>query len=157
MNREMRRKDRQVSTEAARSILKECVWGVLSTVGTDSCPYGVPVNYVVLDDAIYIHCAPSGHKLDNIRHCAQVSFTAVNGVQTLPAAFSTAYASAIATGTAHEATGEEKLLALQAFIEKYAPESAAEGAQYIARAADATTVLRINIETLTGKAHKIPE
>ena len=76
MFREMRRKERQLSAEAALAILEKCSWGTLSTVGEDSWPYGVPVNYAVIGNALYFHCAKTGHKLDNISHCDKVSFTA---------------------------------------------------------------------------------
>lgn len=157
MNRPMRRKDRQLSPDAAMRILQDCPWGVLSTVGEDGLPYGVPVNYVMLDGAIYVHCAKAGRKLDNIRHCPHVSFVAISAAETLPADFATAYMSAIVSGAAHEVDGDEKLHALQAFIEKFSPEYSVEGAAYIARAADATAVLRIDIEEVTGKARKKPE
>ena len=43
----MRRKDRQVSDEEAMAYLKAAEYGVLSTVGPDGEPYGVPLTYAV--------------------------------------------------------------------------------------------------------------
>ena len=41
---EIRRKDRAVDENAALEILKSGSFGVLSTIGADGYPYGVPVN-----------------------------------------------------------------------------------------------------------------
>lgn len=43
---EMRRKDRLLTEKEAREILSEGEYGVLSTMGENGYPYGVPVNYV---------------------------------------------------------------------------------------------------------------
>lgn len=45
----MRRKDRQAGEEDILRILKENVYGVLSTISEDGWPYGVPVSYVYED------------------------------------------------------------------------------------------------------------
>ena len=47
----MRRKDRQVSDEEAMAYLKAAEYGVLSTVGPDGEPYGVPLTYAVEEGA----------------------------------------------------------------------------------------------------------
>ena len=53
MFRELRRKNQQLSETEARSILKNGTHGVLSVQGDGGYPYGVPMNYVYGDDAIY--------------------------------------------------------------------------------------------------------
>ena len=42
--REMRRKDREISEEEACQLLATGEYGVLSTVGSDGEPYGVPLS-----------------------------------------------------------------------------------------------------------------
>lgn len=75
---EIRRKDRAVDENAALEILKSGSFGVLSTIGADGYPYGVPVNYAYDDGKIYFHCAKNvGHKQDNLRFSGKVSFTVV--------------------------------------------------------------------------------
>ena len=64
--REMRRKDKEIGMDDAINFLTEHEYGVLSTVGTDGQPYGVPLNYVYKDNCIYFHCALTGHKIENI-------------------------------------------------------------------------------------------
>ncbi len=58
--REMRRKDRETSEEEACQLLAAGEYGVLSTVGADGEPYGVPLSYVYRDGEIFFHSAPEG-------------------------------------------------------------------------------------------------
>ena len=154
MFREMRKKNRQLSTEEAIAILEKCPWGTLSTVGEDGWPYGLPVNYIVEDGIIYIHCAKTGHKLDNIRHNDKVCFTAVARANVLAAEFSTDYESAVAFGRASFVDDSEARLALQLIIEKYSPEFKTAGDAMVQQMADVTQVIRIDVEHITGKARK---
>ena len=100
MFRELRRKNQQLSETEARSILKNGTHGVLSVQGDGGYPYGVPMNYVYGDDAIYFHCAKEGHKMEGFRRSDKVSFCVVGEDEVIPEAFSTAYTSVIAFGRA---------------------------------------------------------
>lgn len=77
MFRKMRRSGQEVSKETAVNILKNASRGVLSVIGDNGYPYGIPVNFVYdeKEKAIYIHGAKSGHKIDSIKNCNKVSFT----------------------------------------------------------------------------------
>ena len=79
--RKMRRKDRTITESEARSLLKKAEYGVLSTVASDGSPYGVPLNFCVIDDCIYFHCAVEGQKIDNIEHNKFVSFCVVGNIK----------------------------------------------------------------------------
>ena len=69
MNGKMRRKDRETTEERAYEILQNGEYGILSTIGEDGYPYGVPVNFAVEGNKIYFHCAPNlGLKLKNIEY-----------------------------------------------------------------------------------------
>ncbi len=84
MFRELRRKNQQLSETEARSILKNGTYGVLSVQGDDGYPYGVPMNYVYGDDAIYFHCAKEGHKLEGFQRSDKVSFCVVGEDEVIP-------------------------------------------------------------------------
>ena len=68
MFREMRRFKQQISDEECIEILKNEPRGVLSILGDDGYPYGVPLDhwYSESDGKLYFHCAKEGHKLDAI-------------------------------------------------------------------------------------------
>lgn len=53
MFRNMRRKKQQVSIEMCREILKTEKRGVISVIGDDGYPYGVPVNFYFDDEEKY--------------------------------------------------------------------------------------------------------
>lgn len=75
MFREMRRIKQQLSNEECVNILKNEVRGVLSVLGDNDYPYGVPIDYWYSDDGkIYFHGAKCGHKIDAIKKHDKVSF-----------------------------------------------------------------------------------
>ena len=76
MFRKMRRFKQQLSAEECRKILREQKRGVLSLLGDDGYPYGIPMNhwFSETDGVIYFHSAQAGHKLDAIKACDKVSF-----------------------------------------------------------------------------------
>ena len=76
MFRKMRRFKQQISDAECIDVLKEAKRGVLSVVGENGYPYGLPVShwYSEKDGKIYFHGAKEGHKLDAVRACDKVSF-----------------------------------------------------------------------------------
>ena len=152
MFREMRRKDKMKTYEEAVQILGECTNGVLSVIGDGGYPYGVPVSYIYNDGKIYFHCAGEGHKLDAIKADPRVSFTVVGADEIAPEKFTTMYKSVIAFGRASIIdTDEEKMAALNLIREKYSGNFPKDGAAYIEKFWDKTTVVVIEIEHITGK------
>jgi len=57
-------------------ILKTEKRGVLSVIGDEEYPYGMPMNhfYNVEDGKIYFHCGKKGHRLDSLKKNDKVSF-----------------------------------------------------------------------------------
>jgi hypothetical protein len=153
--KEMRRSDRALTGDQAREILARAEHGVLATLGTGGWPYAVPVNHVVSGDTLYIHCAPEGHKLENIAHEERVSFCAVAGVQVLPDLLSTVYESAIVFGRAAVVTDPlEKRRALELLAVRFCGAVTPAAEKAIATHDSRTAVLRIRIERITGKARR---
>ena len=72
----MRRFKQQLTQEECISILKSEVRGVLSVLGDDDYPYGIPIDfyYSEQDGHIYFHGAGEGHKIDSIKKHDRVSF-----------------------------------------------------------------------------------
>lgn len=150
----MRRKDREMDTDAAEKVLEKGSFGVLSVLGTDGFPYGVPVNYVIKDGFIYIHCAKEGKKLEDIASNPRVSFTVVTKSEILSHKFSTDFESVVVFGEAREYSGDDKGSILFEFIRKYSREYLDEGSQYVERMKDATSLICVSIDRLTGKRRK---
>ena len=76
MFRKMRRFKQQISEEACIRILKEEPRGILSMVGDDGYPYGIPLDhwYNEVDGKLYFHAAKEGYKLDAVARCDKVSY-----------------------------------------------------------------------------------
>jgi len=76
MFRELMRKHQELSREECLRILKEETRGVLSVLGDDDYPYGMPMNhwYEEEDGALYFHCGKEGHRVDALRRHDKVSF-----------------------------------------------------------------------------------
>lgn len=76
MFREMNRKKQQLSPEESIEILKKEPRGVLSLMGDEGYPYGLPMDhwYCEADGCLYFHCGKKGHKIDAIRSCDKASF-----------------------------------------------------------------------------------
>ena len=76
MFRQMRRLNQQISDAQCLEILKKEKRGVLSLLGDDGYPYGIPLNHFFSeeDNKIYFHCAKEGHKIDAIKNYEKASF-----------------------------------------------------------------------------------
>ncbi len=150
----MRREDRAISQQEAMAVLQKAEYGILSIASLDGKPYGVPLNYCVINDAIYFHCADEGRKLDILSRNNSVSFCSIGATKVLPETFGMKYESAIVSGKAEEVTGNEKQSALEGILKKYSSPFFNEGLEYIKTNIAKTRVYKIIIQSITGKARE---
>ncbi len=74
MFRELTRKKQALSLEQCIAILQSEPRGVLSVLGDDGYPYGMPMNFLYDNGKIYFHSGKKGHKVDAINRNPKVSF-----------------------------------------------------------------------------------
>ncbi|SCX95642.1 pyridoxamine 5'-phosphate oxidase family protein [Butyrivibrio sp. INlla14] len=76
MFRKMRRFNQQISDSECIEILENTKRGVLSLIGDDGYPYGLPIDHWYCEDdgKIYFHGAKEGHKIDSIKACGKASY-----------------------------------------------------------------------------------
>jgi nitroimidazol reductase NimA-like FMN-containing flavoprotein (pyridoxamine 5'-phosphate oxidase superfamily) len=76
MFRKMRRFKQQLSDQECKELLRSEQRGVLSVLGDDGYPYGLPIDFLYdeSENKIYFHGAKVGHKIDAIKACDKVSF-----------------------------------------------------------------------------------
>ena len=76
MFRELSRKNKMIPLQECLQILKSETRGVLSVLGDNDYPYGMPMNHWYNDEdgKIYFHCGKEGHRLDALRKHDKVSF-----------------------------------------------------------------------------------
>lgn len=154
MYREMRRKDRLLSEEAMNEIINTAPYGVLSTIGEDGIPYGVPLSYVYKDNNIYFHSAVVGHKLDNIKFNNNVSFCIVTDVENIPDKFSTKYKSVVVFGTVNEVNEEEKEDVFKLILEKFSGNFMESGMDYVKKSGKNAKIFKINIDHISAKGRE---
>ena len=152
--KELRRKDRAITEEEAIALLNKAEYGVLSTITENGKPYGVPLNFCIINDCIYFHCAVEGQKIDNIKQNISVSFCAVGNTEILPDKFGTKYKSVIVSGEVEEVFDMNKQIALEGLLHKYSPEIFDKGIKNIEGLREKTRAFKITINKLTGKARK---
>lgn len=155
-NSAVRRQDRLLEESDALRLLREGEYGILSFCDRDQA-YGIPVDYAWDGNAsIFIHCAPEGRKLRILEKNSRVSFCVVGPTRVISRMFTTEYESVVAQGTAFRTkTDEEKRLGLELIIDKYSPHDRAIGQKYLEKSFQRTAMIRMDIETLSGKCKKM--
>ncbi len=150
----IRRQDRKISESESIEILRKGEFGILSMTTLNNTGYGIPLNFVLKNKAIYFHCAIEGSKLEYLKNNNKVSFCVVGNTEVLPSKFGTIYESAIIFGYTTEVDGEEKYNALMSIIEKYSYDYLQEGKKYIDKLYDKVKIIKLSIESITGKSRK---
>lgn len=155
MFREMRRKRQELDREECLAMLDAATSGVLSVLGDDGYPYGVPISFVRLGDRLVFHSATTGHKVDAIAACPKASFTVIEKDSVVPEKYTTYYRSTIAFGKVRIVDDRnEKLDLLRELGDHYWPNHDEELEAEIAPRLDHMHVLEFTIEHLTGKQAK---
>ncbi len=155
--REIRRKDRVLNELRAKELLAEGEFGFLAMVNADGGGYGVPLSYAVEEGVIYFHCAPEGHKLDNLSVDNRVTFTVVGPTRVIPGQFTTAYECAMVFGRIERALPEaERLRALRLLVAKYSAGWEEVAEKYIKGSFARTEILKLNMEHISAKTKKDP-
>lgn len=152
-NKTVRRQDRLLPEDEAKSLLEKGEYGVLSVISENGLPYGVPLSYAWDGwDVIYLHSAPEGRKISALAKSGNTSFCVVGKTKVIPEKFSTFYESIILvckarTGLSHE----EKKKALMLLVDKYSPDHPEKGARYADAAVKGTEIIRLDIVEWSGK------
>lgn len=153
MFRRMRRKRQQLTEVECVEILKRNTSGVLAVLGDEGYPYAVPMSYVYDGEALYFHCAKSGHKLDAIKSCDKVSFCVIDQDKVVPQEYTTYFRSVILFGRASVLNNDEEILsAIGKLALKYYPTDSKENRDIaIKKEYSAMCIVKIDIEHMTGK------
>ncbi len=152
--RKMRRFKQQLPSKDCISVLNNNTSGVLSVIGDEGYPYGVPLSYVYYNGKLYFHSAVSGHKIDAIRNEKKVSFCVIDQDDVHPSEFTTYYRSVIAFGKARIIdVNEKKLEALDLLSDKYS-QGKGDRDKEIINGINRLVIIEMEIEHLAGKCAK---
>jgi len=149
------------SFEKIKEFLNEEHVGRISSIDENGFPQTIPMNFVFLNDAIYMHSHVKGEKLDNISRNNKVGFEADRELEFLPSYFEdpndasladTLYISVVIKGIGSFVTDrEEKTLALNGLMEKYQPEGQYDPIKSDMQVLDAVIVIKVTPQTIHGK------
>ena len=135
--------------------------GRISSIDENGFPQIIPMNFVFINDVVYIHSHIRGEKLDNIRRNQKVGFEVDKSLEFLPSYFSdptdasladTLYISVVIKGNASIVSDkEEKTNALNGLMKKYQPEGGYEPIKPDMDVLKEVEVIKIIPESLRGK------
>lgn len=150
----MRRKDKEIADPTLLAAVLREVFVCRIGLADGEWPYVVPMNFVYAEECLYLHSAGEGRKIEILSRNNRVCFETETGVELVRSEracdFGARYISVIGTGTASFVTdAAEKSRIFDLFMEKYAGSG---DWSYPEAALRAATVIRVDVETLTGKA-----
>ena len=149
------------SKERIIEFLRSQQTGRISSIDENGYPQIIPMNFVFINDAVYMHSHIRGEKLDNIRRNKKVGFEVDKSLEFLPSYFSdptdasladTLYISVVIKGNGSIVSDkEEKTTALNGLIKKYQPEGGYEPIKPDMDVLKEVEVIKIVPESLKGK------
>ena len=135
--------------------------GRIASIDENGFPQIIPMNFVFINDVVYMHSHIRGEKLDNIRRNQKVGFEVDRNLEFLPSYFSdptdasladTLYISVVIKGNASIVSNkEEKTIALNGLMKKYQPEGGYEPIKPDMDVLKGVEVIKIVPESLRGK------
>lgn len=135
--------------------------GRISSIDDNGYPQIIPMNFIFLNDSIYMHSHTKGEKITNITRNNKVGFEVDKELEFLPSYFEdpndasladTFYISVVIKGIASLVTDrEEKTLALNGLMKKYQPEGGYDPIQPDMQVLDAVAVIKVIPDTINGK------
>ncbi len=151
MFRKMRRFTQQISEEECIRILKEQPRGVLSMIGDNGYPYGIPLDHWYSDNKLYFHCAKAGHKIDAIASCDKVSYCVMDEGYRKDGEWALNINSVVVFGRVHIIDDEDKKREIcTALVRKFTDDE-----EYLRKeltnAFPRVNCLELTIEHMTGK------
>ena len=149
------------SYDKIKEFLNEEHVGRISSIDKNGFPQIIPMNFVFLNDAIYMHSHVKGEKLENISRNSKVGFEADRELEFLPSYFEdphnasladTLYISIVIKGIGSFVSDRnEKTLALNGLMEKYQPKGHYDPLTPDMRVLDAVSIIKVVPHILHGK------
>lgn len=149
------------SKEKIIQFLNEEPTGRICSIDKNGYPQIIPMNFVYLNDAIYMHSHTKGEKLENIARNKKVGFEVDKYLEFLPSYFTdptdasqadTLYISVVIKGHGTIVSDRnEKTHALNALMKKYQPEGGYESLRPEMSVVDEVAIIKVVPITMRGK------
>ena len=153
MFREITRKKQALPTEKIIEILETEKRGVLSVLGDDGYPYGMPMNYWYNKENgyLYFHSGKKGHKVEALAENNKVSFCVYDSGYKNEGEWALNISSVIVFGRVHVVENHEDAMRIcKEMSLKYTPDLAYIEEE-IQKFGDATLCYELRPEHMTGK------
>ena len=153
MFRPMLRKKQQLPEEECLELLRREPRGVLSVLGDEGYPYGVPINhyYCPEDGRLYFHSGKTGHKIDAIRQMDKASFCVYDSGFRREGEWALNIRSVIVFGRIEMVEDTARIYEIARRLSRKFTDAEDYIEQEIARSGPGTLMFALNIEHMTGK------
>jgi nitroimidazol reductase NimA-like FMN-containing flavoprotein (pyridoxamine 5'-phosphate oxidase superfamily) len=149
------------SKEKIKEFLDKEHVGRIASIDENGFPQIIPMNFVFLDDVIYMHSHTRGEKLENVTRNEKVGFEVDRELEFLPSYFEdpkdasladTLYISVVIKGKGEIVKDKkEKTNALNGLIKKYQPEGKYEPISPEMEVLDEVAIIKITPDSMRGK------
>jgi len=149
------------SKEKIKEFLDKEHVGRIASIDENGYPQIIPMNFVFLGDAIYMHSHTRGEKLENVTRNEKVGFEVDRELEFLPSYFEdpkdasladTLYISVVIKGKGEIVKDkQEKTNALNGLIKKYQPEGKYEPISSEMEVLDEVAIIKITPDSMRGK------
>lgn len=149
------------SKEKLIEFLNKQETGRICSIDKDGYPQIIPMNFVFVNDAVYMHSHTKGEKLENIKQNNKVGFEVDQSLEFLPSYFThpkdasqadTLYISVVIKGTGIIVNErKEKTMALNSLMKKYQPEGGYESISPEMPVVDEVAIIKVIPTTMRGK------
>ena len=153
MFRPMLRKKQQLPEEECLELLRREPRGVLSVLGDEGYPYGVPINhyYCPEDGRLYFHSGKTGHKIDAIRQMDKASFCVYDSGFRREGEWALNIRSVIVFGRIEMVEDTARIYEIARRLSRKFTDDENYIEREIARSGPGTLMFALNIEHMTGK------
>lgn len=149
------------SKEKIKEFLDKEHVGRIATIDQNGYPQVIPMNFVFLNDAIYMHSHTKGEKLENVTRNDKVGFEVDRELEFLPSYFEdpkdasladTLYISVVIKGKGMIVNDrQEKTNALNGLMKKYQPEGRYEPISSDMHVLDEVAIIKVIPDSIHGK------
>jgi nitroimidazol reductase NimA-like FMN-containing flavoprotein (pyridoxamine 5'-phosphate oxidase superfamily) len=149
------------SKEKIKEFLDKEHVGRIATIDQNGYPQVIPMNFVFLNDAIYMHSHTKGEKLENVTRNDKVGFEVDRELEFLPSYFEdpkdasladTLYISVVIKGKGMIVNDrQEKTNALNGLMKKYQPEGRYEPISSDMHVLDEVAIIKVMPDSMHGK------
>ena len=149
------------SKEKIKEFLDKEHVGRIASIDENGYPQIIPMNFVFLDDVIYMHSHTRGEKLENVTRNEKVGFEVDRELEFLPSYFEdpkdasladTLYISVVIKGKGEIVKDRnEKTNALNGLLKKYQPEGKYEPISPEMEVLEEVAIIKITPDSMRGK------